>query len=279
MNESIPSPSDDSDDEELQHASLLLRLRNRVIKRKKSFAFLLLLAIIFSCLSWRVYQRQKLLYEIVAHYGSIGTSDGSIPKIFHYLPNELLHFTRSIDVVRIRLLDPTSKTKRSVNLDYLNRLYLFHEVSIITYRLGPVVRNHIFQLAKNKQIVGLNFHNTILPPSFLNDIADSCPQIKELDLADSNMQGDASVDAQLKELSVLKELVSLGLEGTTVTDAGIQQLENIETLEYLCVVNTRVSQQALDRLQTKLPKLEIVEKFSDAQHYVRQGPKAKKWAQ
>ncbi len=279
MNQPIQSPKDEVDNDELQYPSFWRRVRNRVFKHKKTYAFLLLLAIIFSCLGWRVYQRHQLLYEIVNHYGSVSTNDGPLPQFANFLPRRFSNWTRSVSIVTIQILDPNSKAPRVINLDHLDKLYLFHEVKIIRFRRGPVVRDHILQLAKNKQIVGLGFHYTILPPRFLDEIAANCPPIKELDLANSTMQGDAPVDEQMKKLSVLNGLVSLGLEGTNVSNEGIAHLESVDTLEYLCVSNTQVSQQAIDRLCKKLPKLKIVDYFDEAIDRVRRGATAKQWAQ
>jgi hypothetical protein len=66
-------------------------------------------------------------------------------------------------------------------------------------------------------------------------------------------------DGGLKHLAGLKELRSLGLNGTQVTDPGLKELAGLKQLISLELFNTKVTDKGKADLKKALPKLRIRE--------------------
>ncbi|MCA9039750.1 MAG: hypothetical protein KDA65_05310, partial [Planctomycetaceae bacterium] len=66
-------------------------------------------------------------------------------------------------------------------------------------------------------------------------------------------------DAQLEELAKLKNLKSLTLDQTQITDAGLAKLQECESLKKLSIKNLpNLSSEAIAKLKEALPELEVV---------------------
>jgi Leucine-rich repeat (LRR) protein len=74
----------------------------------------------------------------------------------------------------------------------------------------------------------------------------------ELDLGGTQIS-----DAGLSHLSRIKDLRRLSLFETNVTDDGLEHLENLSQLRWLNLYDTSTTSRAVDRLQQKIPGLEI----------------------
>src|SRR5207248_2113835 len=58
-------------------------------------------------------------------------------------------------------------------------------------------------------------------------------------------------------LADLKQLTTLALSGTKVTDAGLKELKNLKQLKYLSLWGTKVTPTGVKKLQAALPELKI----------------------
>jgi internalin A len=64
-------------------------------------------------------------------------------------------------------------------------------------------------------------------------------------------------DAGLKELSVLKHLTILDLGGTKITDAGLKELSGFKNLKSLTLLSTSTTNVGAAELRKALPTVEI----------------------
>ena len=62
----------------------------------------------------------------------------------------------------------------------------------------------------------------------------------------------------MKELVGLKQLKTLNLAGTQVTDAGVEQLRGLTKLRLLNLRDTKVTDEGVEKLQQALPKCKII---------------------
>jgi len=65
-------------------------------------------------------------------------------------------------------------------------------------------------------------------------------------------------DEDLDHITGLKKLTRINLQDTKLTDRASARLEQLPALEWIDLSGTAVSQNGVERLQTKLPNLEIV---------------------
>jgi hypothetical protein len=72
-----------------------------------------------------------------------------------------------------------------------------------------------------------------------------------------HLEKTAISDAGLAHLGSLNHLEYLNLYGTGVTDAGLENLAGLNNLTSLYLWQTNVTADGIDRLQQKLPKLQI----------------------
>lgn len=77
--------------------------------------------------------------------------------------------------------------------------------------------------------------------------------LEQLDVASTRI-----TDNGLKSIAKLTSLQILWLGGTGVTDGGLLHLESLSNLQYLDLRQTKVTSSGIERLQKKLPDLEIV---------------------
>ena len=77
-------------------------------------------------------------------------------------------------------------------------------------------------------------------------------QIKKLDLASSTVS-----DSALEQIGTLSELEYLRLDGTQITDEGLKHLCGLHHLKNLIVDETAVTKTGVQKLQQRLPQLEI----------------------
>jgi len=97
------------------------------------------------------------------------------------------------------------------------------------------------------QLYGLDFSGTNLRDDELEQVV-QINHIKQL-----NLDGTHISDTAFRHLDKLKFLARLDLGHTTVTNKGIAHLRNRRSLASLRVVGTKVSYEALDRLDAELP--------------------------
>jgi hypothetical protein len=64
-------------------------------------------------------------------------------------------------------------------------------------------------------------------------------------------------DDELEELERLNELEAIDLQGTGITDAGLDHLRSLKQLRFLVLRRTKVTPAAVERLQQDLPKTMI----------------------
>ena len=78
----------------------------------------------------------------------------------------------------------------------------------------------------------------------------------------ADLSGKKVNDSNLKQLvsrlKYLPALTELRLQGTEITDDGIQAIAELQRLEKLDVTNTKVTRRGTGRLSRKLPRLEVV---------------------
>ena len=77
------------------------------------------------------------------------------------------------------------------------------------------------------------------------------------DLESCTVNGSAVTDAGLENIGNLTRLKYLDLRDTPITDAGLKHLEKLHQLEKLDLTNTNTTEAALQELQTKLPHCKI----------------------
>jgi hypothetical protein len=65
-------------------------------------------------------------------------------------------------------------------------------------------------------------------------------------------------DGVVPKLPVPESLFGLDISGTDLMDAGLKELANFKNLGRLCICNTKVSDEEVEKLQKALPKCLIV---------------------
>ncbi len=78
--------------------------------------------------------------------------------------------------------------------------------------------------------------------------------MRSLDLGDTRTN-----DAALREVGLLEDLWGISLDGTDITDQGLEHLHGLKNLRYVDIENTAVSPSAVERLRRALPKGAILE--------------------
>jgi len=78
----------------------------------------------------------------------------------------------------------------------------------------------------------------------------------ELDVI--GLEGTRITDEGLNHLRGLTLLDNIDLTNTSITNAGLEILAKIESLEYIHLTGTTVTAEGVARLETALPKCEVV---------------------
>ncbi len=73
-----------------------------------------------------------------------------------------------------------------------------------------------------------------------------------------DLNGTHITDAGLQHLAELSQLSGLNVEGTQVTDVGLEHLEEMSHLDWLRLSGTKVTNEGVKKLQKALPNCEIV---------------------
>lgn len=122
----------------------------------------------------------------------------------------------------------------------------------------------IIQQLKEKNILVLpvSLNSNYLAASFINDtlvdnndlqlVSKLSRQLVSLKLGDTNI-----TDEGLKAIGQCTNLIKLFLEGTPITDEGLKNLNSLSNLRYLNLVNTKVSAKGISELKA-LPKLQSI---------------------
>ncbi len=97
-----------------------------------------------------------------------------------------------------------------------------------------------------------SFKIILAPPSFSND---ELMSIDVTSLEIIHLQGTKVTDIGLERLANALQLRVLYLQDTAVSDRGIAFLSNLSNLEYINLRNTKITDASVDALE-KLPKLE-----------------------
>jgi len=71
-------------------------------------------------------------------------------------------------------------------------------------------------------------------------------------------QNHRITDASLPYLSNLKRLESLNLTHSRITNLGLQQIYSLKNLVSISVYNCKLGKNAVEKLQTQLPKLQSI---------------------
>lgn len=109
------------------------------------------------------------------------------------------------------------------------------------------------KMLKGTNYLSANFVNVkIFEPALLDNLAEIGPQVVRLRLTDQPV-----TDADLKRLTVLKNLTRLNLEHTRITDTGLRDLLVLPNLEQLNLYGTAVTDSGLDAL-ARYPNLKVV---------------------
>jgi hypothetical protein len=77
------------------------------------------------------------------------------------------------------------------------------------------------------------------------------------------LENTTVTDAGLTYLLPLKVLDNVDLTNTGITDKGLNALSNITTLEFIHIEGTKVSAQGVRNLQSLLPKCSIASDFEE----------------
>ncbi len=67
-----------------------------------------------------------------------------------------------------------------------------------------------------------------------------------------------TTDDDLAKLDALPFLLLIGFSNTQITDAGLERLKQIKTLRAVCLVETRVTPEAVARFKKDRPDVEVV---------------------
>ncbi|MFT4155854.1 c-type cytochrome domain-containing protein [Parafilimonas sp.] len=111
----------------------------------------------------------------------------------------------------------------------------------------------VLPVALNSNYVSVSFINdTIVDDKYLQLITKLSKQLVSLKLSNTNISDDG-----LKTIMQCHNLIKLFLDNTHITDAGLKSLVTLQNLRYLNLVNTKVSAQGINQLKT-LPKLKSV---------------------
>jgi Leucine-rich repeat (LRR) protein len=108
---------------------------------------------------------------------------------------------------------------------------------------GAVFRD---EKAPGKPVVGVSFHSTGLTDKDLKGVAGALAALKNLKTLD--LINTKVTDDGLKELARLKGLQGLHLGGTEVTDAGLKHLKSLKALRQLDLSTTKVSDNGVKEL-------------------------------
>jgi len=111
----------------------------------------------------------------------------------------------------------------------------------------------VLPVSLNSNYVAVNFINdTIVDSNVLQSIGQLSKQLVSLKLSGTNITDDG-----LKTVAQCKNLIKLFLDDTPVTDNGLKNLGALTNLRYLNLVNTKVTAKGISELKT-LPKLRSV---------------------
>jgi hypothetical protein len=123
----------------------------------------------------------------------------------------------------------------------------------------------------------LSLFDCATPASSLAAFVARCPRLTEADFADYrhdptpvlrqlvkntalrklNLSGTTIADAGLEQLKAMPTLERLEVGRTSISDAGLIHLQGVRRLEYVDLNNTRVTDAGVQRLQQAMPSLEI----------------------
>ena len=107
-----------------------------------------------------------------------------------------------------------------------------------------------------RAVLGVQLRNCAVSDGDLCRLAELAD---ELDVV--GLEGSQVTDIGLNELTNLPKLDNVDLTNTAVTDAGLLILAQIPTLEFVHVEQTNVTKSGIAKLQSSLPDCEIVSDF------------------
>jgi hypothetical protein len=123
------------------------------------------------------------------------------------------------------------------------------DVSTINALLSDSLINDLKQISKH--IINLNLSNKALPKSttpFLN----SCENLMSL-----RLEGSTISDVEITQLKPLKHVIYINLFSTKTSNEGINHLATFPSLSRIYCTNTTVTEAGVKLLKTKVPDLKI----------------------
>jgi uncharacterized membrane protein len=123
------------------------------------------------------------------------------------------------------------------------------DVSTINALLSDSLINDLKQISKH--IINLNLSNKALPKSttiFLN----SCENLMSL-----RLEGSTISDVEITQLKTLKHVIYINLFSTKTSNEGINHLATFPSLSRIYCTNTTVTEAGVKLLNTKVPDLKV----------------------
>ena len=154
------------------------------------------------------------------------------------------------DRVRWVHMDPGGELQSDV-LVRLRDLAGFDDLSL----WGPMLNDtHMHDVARLKGLKDLQLLGTLVGDSGIEELA-SLRDLRELSLVEC----PRVTDQALTHLVRLKKLETLELDGTSITDDGVKTIAGIRSLKSLSVQGTNVTEHGLEELARLRPDLQVLD--------------------
>jgi hypothetical protein len=104
------------------------------------------------------------------------------------------------------------------------------------------------QLADGRELIAMQLRNSTISEEDLAMLEHLANQVDLVGLENTSV-----TDAGLKHLCRLPKLDNIDLANTEITDAGLDILSSIKSLEWLCLENTNVTRAGVERFEAAVP--------------------------
>lgn len=186
------------------------------------------------------------------------TDDGLAPLAALSKLREVTIFNAPVNSGPLQHLDPATITKLNLRATKLDsnalQSHLAKFVSLVDLEVSETMVDDagLVPIAALPSLKSLNLLRTKVTDEGLKHLLGT--QISRLNLDDN-----ASItDAGAKSLALMTRLEWLHLGKTKVTDVGLAELETLQVLSELLINDTAVTSEAIESLQSKLPKLKKI---------------------